>query len=108
MDVLAYDATTPVAVFQVSPDPDPATQTDASQQEDLVSFGKLVISLCCEFWTAGQHPGQAIDHITRQYSPDVKNLVMLLISPPSPLKSVDDVIRIVGARILNELDASQT
>ncbi|WWC86744.1 uncharacterized protein L201_001622 [Kwoniella dendrophila CBS 6074] len=91
-DVLAFDATTHVGVFQ---------------QEDLVSFGKLIISLCCDFFQPGQHPALPLDHIQRNYSPDVKNLVMFLISKPSPLKSVDEAIKIMGPRILNELDAMQ-
>jgi PAB-dependent poly(A)-specific ribonuclease subunit 3 len=48
-----------------------------------------------------------LEHIARHYSPDVKNLVMFLISKPGPLKSIDDVIRMLGPRILNELDAAQ-
>jgi PAB-dependent poly(A)-specific ribonuclease subunit 3 len=48
-----------------------------------------------------------LEHISRHYSPDVKNLVMFLISKPGPLKSIDDVIRMLGPRILNELDAAQ-
>jgi PAB-dependent poly(A)-specific ribonuclease subunit 3 len=37
----------------------------------------------------------------------VKNLVLFLISKPQPIKSIDDVIRMLGPRILNELDAMQ-
>jgi len=48
-----------------------------------------------------------LDHISRHYSPDVKNLVLFLISKPGPAKSVDEVIRMIGPRILNELDAMQ-
>ncbi|RSH92338.1 PAB-dependent poly(A)-specific ribonuclease subunit 3 [Saitozyma podzolica] len=92
LDVLAYDGQTPMAVYQ---------------QEDLVSFGKLVISMCCEFFQPGQHPAAPLDHIARHYSPDVKNLVLFLISKPQPIKSIDDVIRMLGPRILNELDAMQ-
>lgn len=90
--MLIHDGTTPVSYYQ---------------QEDLVSFGKLVISLCCEFFQPGQHPAGALEHIGRHYSPDVKNLVLFLISKPQPLKSVDEVIRMIGPRILNELDAVQ-
>ncbi|WWD07489.1 hypothetical protein V865_005590 [Kwoniella europaea PYCC6329] len=91
-DVLAHDPNTHVGVFQ---------------QEDLVSFGKLIISLCCDFFQPGQHPALPLDHIQRSYSPDVKTLVMFLISKPSPMKSVDEAIKIMGPRILNELDAMQ-
>nr|XP_018265297.1 PAB-dependent poly(A)-specific ribonuclease subunit PAN3 [Kwoniella dejecticola CBS 10117]OBR87455.1 PAB-dependent poly(A)-specific ribonuclease subunit PAN3 [Kwoniella dejecticola CBS 10117] len=91
-DVLAYD---------------PSTHVGHYQQEDLVSFGKLIISLCCDFFQPGQHPALPLDHIQRNYSPDVKTLVMFLISKPSPMKSVDEAIKIMGPRILNELDAMQ-
>ena len=73
----------------------------------MVSFGKLVITLSCEFFQPGQHPAAPLDHISRHYSPDVKNLVLFLISKPGPAKSVDEVIRMIGPRILNELDAMQ-
>ncbi|ORY21333.1 kinase-like domain-containing protein [Naematelia encephala] len=92
MDVLAYDANTPIAMFQ---------------QEDLVSFGKLIMHLTCEFFQPGQHPSGPLDHITRHYSPDVKNIVLFLISKPQPSKSIDDAIRLSGMRMLNELDAMQ-
>ncbi|KAK4688843.1 PAB-dependent poly(A)-specific ribonuclease subunit 3, partial [Tremellales sp. Uapishka_1] len=91
LDVLAYDATTPISAYQ---------------QDDLVSFGKLIISLCCEHF-AGQHPGTPLEYIGRTYSPDVQNLVLFLISKPSPMKTVDDVISMLGARILNDFDAMQ-
>lgn len=91
-DVLAYDPTTPIAVYQ---------------QEDLVSFGKLVISMACEFFAPGQHPAAPLDHIARYYSPDLKDVIMFLISKPQPNKTVDDVIRMLGPRLLNELDGMQ-
>lgn len=63
--------------------------------------------MACEFFQAGLHPAQAIDHVSRQYSPDVKNLVLFCLSKPSPGKSIDEVVRMIGPRILNELDAMQ-
>ncbi|WVQ79899.1 hypothetical protein IAT38_001999 [Cryptococcus sp. DSM 104549] len=91
-DVLAYDNQTPIAAFQ---------------QEDLVSFGKLIISLCCEFFTPGLPPALPLEHIARHYSPDVKNLVMFLIGKPSIMKTIDEALKMMGPRILNELDAMQ-
>lgn len=72
-----------------------------------MSFGKLVISLACEFFQPGQHPAAPLDHIARNYSPDVKNLVLFLINKPQPGKTVDEVIRMIGSRMLNEFDAMQ-
>lgn len=65
------------------------------------------MSLCCEWFVPGQHPAAPLDHIARHYSPDVKNLVMYLCGKPPSGKSIDEVVSIVGLRILNEFDAMQ-
>ncbi|CAD6591551.1 MAG: PAB-dependent poly(A)-specific ribonuclease subunit 3, partial [Tremellales sp. Tagirdzhanova-0007] len=75
------------------------------QQEDLVSFGKLVISLACEFYVPGQHPAAPVNHIALNYSSDLHNVVLFLISKPQPNKSIDELYRLMGPRMLNELDA---
>ena len=106
-DVLAYDPTTPIAVYQVNLCALVFTHNLCPQQEDLVSFGKLVISMACEFFAPGQHPAAPLDHIARYYSPDLKDVIMFLISKPQPNKTVDDVIRMLGPRLLNELDGMQ-
>ena len=79
------------------------------QHDDLVSLGKLIMTLCCEWFVPGQHPAAPLDHISRHYSPDVKNLVMYLCGKPPGAqgKSNDEVISILGLRILNEFDAMQ-
>jgi PAB-dependent poly(A)-specific ribonuclease subunit 3 len=77
------------------------------QQEDLVSLGKLILIMACEFFQVGLHPAGPLDHIARHYSPDVKNLVLFCLSKPNPGKNVDEVIKMIGPRILNELDAMQ-
>lgn len=63
--------------------------------------------MACDFFTPGQHPAEPVEHIKRMYSPDVKNLVLYLISRPGPSKSIDEVIRMIGTRMLNEFDAMQ-
>jgi PAB-dependent poly(A)-specific ribonuclease subunit 3 len=65
------------------------------------------MTLCCEFFVPGQHPAAPLDHIARHYSPDVKNLVMYLCGKPAGGKSIDEVVGILGLRILNEFDAMQ-
>jgi PAB-dependent poly(A)-specific ribonuclease subunit 3 len=67
------------------------------------------MTLCCEWFVPGQHPAAPLDHISRHYSPDVKNLVMYLCGkPPGPQgKNIDEVVSILGLRILNEFDAMQ-
>lgn len=63
--------------------------------------------MACEFFAPGQHPAAPLDHISRNYSPDIKNVILFLISKPVPTKTIDDVIRMLGSRMLNELDAMQ-
>lgn len=92
-DVLAFDQATPMALYQ---------------QEDLLQFGQLILSLCSDFLQPGQHFAAGLDYIGRAYSMDLKNLVAYLIGKPSSLKSIDEVLRLAGPRILNELDAMQT
>ena len=73
----------------------------------MISFGKLILSMACDFFSPSQHPAPFIDHVARNYSPDLKNVVLFLLSKPQLAKSIDDVIRMQGLRMLNELDAMQ-
>lgn len=93
LDVLAFDNATPMPLFQ---------------QEDLYNFGQLILSLCSDYMQPGQHYAQGLEYIGRAYSLDLKNLVAYLLAKPTAMKSIDEVLRLAGPRILNELDALQT
>lgn len=93
LDVLAFDNQTPMPLFQ---------------QEDLYSFGQLIYSLCADIMQPGQHFAAGLEYIGRMYSLDLKNLVAYLLGKPTNMKSIDEVLRLAGPRILNELDALQT
>ncbi|RHZ78795.1 hypothetical protein Glove_156g105 [Diversispora epigaea] len=73
------------------------------QQDDLLNFGKLIISLACNSLSSVQNP-KSIDFISRHYSPDFKNVILYLLSKPSPTKSIDDVVTMIGTRILHEIN----
>jgi len=119
LDVVSYDPHVHISGLQVCPSPMYPSlfcpfsihpdKPPNEQHDDLVSLGKLIMTLCCEWFVPGQHPAAPLDHISRHYSPDVKNLVMYLCGkPPGPQgKSIDEVISILGLRILNEFDAMQ-
>jgi hypothetical protein len=49
----------------------------------------------------------ALDHIQANYSPDFKLIIMYLIGKPGPTKTIDDILVMMGPRILNEFDAMQ-
>jgi PAB-dependent poly(A)-specific ribonuclease subunit 3 len=48
-----------------------------------------------------------MEHISRSYSPDLKNVILYLLSKPSAHKTIDEVVRMLGQRLLNEFDAIQ-
>lgn len=83
------------------------------QQEDLIQFGKLLVSLCCGTTAAAanvHHPNNlaaSLESIQATYSPDVKLIIMYLLGKPGPGKGIDDVLVMLGPRLLNEFDAMQ-
>lgn len=77
------------------------------QQEDLLAFGKLIIALACNSLQSFQDLSQSFEFITRYYSPDLKNVILYLLSKPLPTKNIDEVIVMIGPRILHEINCSQ-
>ncbi|KAM3589870.1 PAB-dependent poly(A)-specific ribonuclease subunit 3 [Umbelopsis sp. WA50703] len=76
------------------------------QQEDLLSFGKLIVALACNSLQAIQNLPNSFDYISHFYSPDLKNVILYLISKPMPNKSIDEVISLIGPKILHEIDSA--
>lgn len=77
------------------------------QQEDLLSFGKLIVTLACHSTKSSLNLSQSFEYIARFYSPDIKNLALYLLSKPVHTKSIDNVFKLIGPRILHELNSSQ-
>ncbi|GAA5985244.1 hypothetical protein JCM11641_003647 [Rhodosporidiobolus odoratus] len=80
--------------------------TVAHQQDDLLSFGKLIIALACSSTSAVHNLPKSVDHISRMYSPDLKNVVLYLLSKPGPRKTIEEVFALMGARVVDELNSS--
>ncbi|KAI9478636.1 MAG: hypothetical protein EXX96DRAFT_571669 [Benjaminiella poitrasii] len=77
------------------------------QQEDLLSFGKLLVALACNSLQAFHDPAQSFEYINRYYSTDLKNVILYLLSKPLPTKNIDEVVVMIGPRILHEINCSQ-
>lgn len=92
LDVLQYDGGMNVA---------------RHQQEDLLAFGKLMIALACQSMQSCQDLSQSFEFISRYYSPDLKNVILYLLSKPLPTKNIDEAIVMIGPRILHEINCSQ-
>ncbi|KAJ9114415.1 hypothetical protein QFC20_001558 [Naganishia adeliensis] len=95
------------SIFDVLTHDSTANNIAYYQQDDLLNFGKLLVSLCCGSTAAVHALSPALDHIQANYSPDFKSIIMYLIGKPSPTKSIDDILVMMGPRILNEFDAMQ-
>ncbi len=74
------------------------------QQEDLLNFGQLIVALGTGSLMATHNLQKSLELIGRQYSPDVKNVTMYLLSKPNTFKNVDELLSIMGPRILHEIN----
>ena len=109
MDCLTWDNTTTTTntTNQGGGGPQNQNQNVAGyQQEDLLSFGKLIISLACGSISAVHNLPKSVDHISRMYSPDLKNVVLYLLSKPGPRKTIEEVMTLMSTRVVDELNSS--
>lgn len=94
MDVIAYDGGKNLAAFQ---------------QEDLLSLGKLIVSLATLSLSAIHNLNQALDVISRTYSQELHNAILYLLSKPNPMrKSIDEFLGIIRERLVEELSGTLT
>jgi len=95
-DVLTYDpnSSNPMAAMAVY------------QQEDLVSLGRIVLALACNSFIAIQRENcaQSLELVTSNYSNDLRNLIMYLLTNQQRVKSVNDLMPMIGARFYTALD----
>jgi len=95
-DVLTFDpnSSNPMAAMAVY------------QQEDLVSLGKIVLALSCNSFIAIQRENlqQSMELVTSNYSNDLRNLIMYLLTNSQRAKSVNDLMPMIGARFYTALD----
>ncbi|XDV47491.1 hypothetical protein PO909_017106 [Leuciscus waleckii] len=79
------------------------------QQADLISLGKVVLALACNSLAGIQRENlqKAMELVSINYSSDLKNLILYLLSEQSRLRSVNDIMPMIGARFYTQLDASQ-
>jgi PAB-dependent poly(A)-specific ribonuclease subunit 3 len=95
LDVVNFDARRPVADLQ---------------QEDFISFGRLILHLATDTpitpYTNLQAP---MDALARLYSPELRDTVFWLLSPPQPpatTKTIDDFVRGIAPNVMSALNSS--
>ncbi|XP_072260688.1 PAN2-PAN3 deadenylation complex subunit PAN3 isoform X2 [Pyxicephalus adspersus] len=98
-DVLTYDGNqnNPVALMP------------QYQQADLISLGKVVLALSCNSLAGIQRENlqKAMELVNINYSSDLKNLILYLLTDQNRLRSVNDIMPMIGARFYTQLDAAQ-
>nr|XP_014342110.1 PREDICTED: PAB-dependent poly(A)-specific ribonuclease subunit PAN3 [Latimeria chalumnae] len=79
------------------------------QQADLISLGKVVLALACNSLVGIQRENlqKAMELVTINYSSDLKNLILYLLTDQNRLRSVNDIMPMIGARFYTQLDAAQ-
>jgi len=96
-DVLTFDPSNPVSNMPVY------------QQEDLVSLGRITLALACNSFMAIQRENlqSSMEVVTSTYSSDLRNMIMYLLTNPQRVKSVNDLMPMIGARFYTAVDSLQ-
>jgi len=83
------------------------------QSDDLVAFGQLLLALATNSLSSAQRSNweAALEQITRTYSPDLKALIVSLLSikqqqNSSVRRTVNDIMPLIGARFYVQLSLS--
>uniref|UniRef100_H2ZDN5 Poly(A) specific ribonuclease subunit PAN3 n=1 Tax=Ciona savignyi TaxID=51511 RepID=H2ZDN5_CIOSA len=97
-DVLGYD----------NSHANPRAHMQQYQQDDLVALGKVVLALACNSVSSIQRDNlhNSIELVLRNYSNDLKNLILYLLSPQQRPHNVNDIMPMIGARFYTQLDAA--
>lgn len=89
VDVMMYDGRQDVLVLQ---------------QEDLSLFGSLILNLGCNNITAANNPVKALDILSTQYSPELRNLALFLTTKHGPPKNIGHVLNMINSKLPGEID----
>lgn len=75
------------------------------QREDIVSLGKLILSLACRQLQT-QNLSKCLEYTSSRYGVDMKNLIILLLSKPTATNypSINDAISVIAPRLLTEVE----
>ncbi|KAM6493381.1 hypothetical protein JOM56_011515 [Amanita muscaria] len=80
------------------------------QHEDLLMFGRLLYALCCSTLAVTNGPSfqKSLDTIGRQYSQDLKNAILFLMSKAGPHRTIDQLLDMIRGKVLVDLNDALT
>ncbi|KAI0830183.1 kinase-like domain-containing protein [Trametes gibbosa] len=85
----------------------PSSEIAYLQQDDLTMFGGIIIQLCNGNMGVINDIPRALEVIDRNYSTDLKSVVLFLISKARAPKSIGQLFEMIGSRLLTEFDEAQ-
>jgi len=93
LDVISLPSTLPNPVLQY-------------QQDDLIALGKIALALACNSFHAIQRENlqTSIEVVSSSYSSDMRNFIMYLLTNPRRIKSVSELMPMIGARFYDVID----
>lgn len=97
MDIIAYDP--------LHPNPSPS-QLHHLKNQDLTSFGHLILSLACSSPFAHHDIQVAFEYLDTVYksADEIRALVLYCLN--GNMKSIDEILRMCSLRVCHELDKS--
>ncbi|KAI8813107.1 hypothetical protein BJ742DRAFT_521287 [Cladochytrium replicatum] len=91
LDMITYDGTNRIHHYQ---------------QEDLLKFGQMILGLAAGTLSAINGLPKSLEYVGRNISLDLKTLIAYLLGKPTQFKNIDDVITMIGPRILHEINSA--
>ncbi|CDH57810.1 poly-specific ribonuclease [Lichtheimia corymbifera JMRC:FSU:9682] len=81
-----------------------------NREQDFVALGKLILALACGSPMAHQHLPECIESISQDYSEDLKDVILYLITSEEEEgdKDVDELVAMIAPHVLDEIDRSQS
>ncbi|KAI5118625.1 hypothetical protein M0805_006993 [Coniferiporia weirii] len=78
------------------------------QQEDMIMFAKLIMSLACNNPSAVSNVHKSLDQIHRAYPGAIKDVIHFLMKTPGPMKNIQGLFDAFGGKVVTELDAAHS
>lgn len=79
-----------------------------NREQDFIALGKLILALACGSPMAHQHLPECIETISQDYSEDLKDVILYLITSEEEDKDVDELVAMIAPHVLDEIDRSQS
>lgn len=71
----------------------------------MLQFGQLLLALACNSLNTMRFIPKSLEFLSTRYSPDMKEVIIYLLTKPYPMKSLDDVVAKCGPRMLGEINS---